>query len=135
MNHRAGSIAFGLAIGLLVAVLSYQWLTDPTNRVARSKEVSVVELSRGILNDTLGIQDLQIVDALAPQRKVGKVYVYPLENGWDISGYYRRDDDDRWHPFLMALDSELSLRSLRVQDSNDFLAQRAATDPLLEVRQ
>ncbi len=135
MNHRVGSIVFGLAIGLLVAVLSYQWLTDPTNRVARNKEVSVVELSRGILNDTLGIHDLQIVDALAPQRKVGKVYVYPLENGWDISGYYRRDDDDRWHPFLMALDSELSLRSLRVQDSNDFLAQRAATDPLLEVQQ
>ncbi len=135
MNHRAGSVVFGLAIGLLVAVLSYQWLTDPSNRVARNKEVSVVELSRGILNDALGIHDLQIVDALAPQRKVGKVYVYPLENGWDISGYYRRDDDDRWHPFLMALDSELSLRSLRVQDSSDFLAQRAATDPLLEVQQ
>ena len=135
MNHRAGSIVFGLAIGLLVAVLSYQWLTDPSNRVARNKEVSVVELSRGILNDTLGIQDLQIVDALAPQRKVGKVYVYPLENGWDISGYYRRDDDDRWHPFLMTLDSELSLRSLKVQDSDKSLAQRAATDPLLEVQQ
>ncbi len=135
MNHRAGSIVFGLAIGLLVAVLSYQWLTDPTNRAERDEEVNVVELSRGILSDALGIQDLQIVDALAPQRKVGKVYVYPLENGWDISGYYRRDDDDRWHPFLMALDSELSLRSLRVQDSNEFLAQRAATDPLLEVQQ
>jgi len=135
MNHRAGSVVFGLAIGLLVAVLSYQWLTDPSNRVARNKEVSVVELSRGILNDALGIHDLQIVDALAPQRKVGKVYVYPLENGWDISGYYRRDDDDRWHPFLMTLDSELSLRSLKVQDSDKSLAQRAATDPLLEVQQ
>ena len=135
MNHRAGSIVFGIAAGLLVAVLSYQWLTDPTNRAERDEEVNVVELSRGILSDALGIQDLQIVDALAPQRKVGKVYVYPLENGWDISGYYRRDDDDRWHPFLMALDSELSLRSLRVQDSNEFLAQRAATDPLLEVQQ
>ena len=96
--------------------------------------MSVVELSRGILNDTLGFHDLQIVDALAPQRKVGKVYVYPLESGWDISGYYRRDDDDRWHPFLMALDSELSLRSLKVQDSDSSLAQRAATDPLLEVQ-
>ena len=135
MNHRAGSIVFGLAIGLLVAVLSYQWLTDPSNRMERNKEVSVVELSRGILNDTLGIHDLQIVDALAPQRRVGKVYVYPLENGWDVSGYYRRDDDDRWHPFLMALDTDLSLRSLKVQDSDNSLAQRAATDPLLEVQQ
>lgn len=135
MNHRAGSIIFGIAIGLLIAVLSYQWLTDPTNRAARIEEVNVVELSRGILNDTLGIHELQIVDALAPQRKVGKVYVYPLENGWDVSGYYRRDDDDRWHPFLMALDTELSLRSLRVQDSDNGLAQRAANDPLLEVQQ
>lgn len=135
MNHRAGSIVFGIAAGLLVAVLSYQWLTDPTNRAERAEEVNVVELSRGILNDTLGIQELQIVDALAPQRKVGKVYVYPLENGWDVSGYYRRDDADRWHPFLMVLDTELSLRSLRVRDSDNSLAQRAATDPLLEVRQ
>ena len=135
MNHRAGSIVFGIAIGLLVAVLSYQWLIDPTNRAARNEEVNVVQLSRGLLNDTLGIHDLQIVDALAPQRRVGKVYVYPLENGWDVSGYYRRDDDDRWHPFLMALDTGLSLRSLKVQDSDNSLAQRAATDPLLEVQQ
>jgi len=134
MNHRAGSVVFGLAIGLLVAVLSYQWLTDPSHRVERNKEVSVVELSRGILKYTLGIHDLQIVDALAPQRKVGKVHVYPLESGWEISGYYRRDGDDRWHPFLMALDSELSLRSLKVQDFDNGLAQRAATDPLLEVQ-
>jgi len=135
MNHRAGSVVFGVAIGLLVAVLSYQWLTDSSRRVDRSKEVIVVELSRGILKDALGIHDLQIVDALAPQRKVGKVYVYPRENGWDISGYYRRDDDDRWHPFLMALNAELSLSSLKVRDSDNNLAQRAATDPLFEVQQ
>ena len=46
MNHRAGSIVFGIAIGLVVAVLSYQWLTDPTNRAARDEEVNVVQLSR-----------------------------------------------------------------------------------------
>jgi len=135
MNHRAGSVVFGVAIGLLVAVLSYQWLTDSSRRVERSKEVIVVELSRGILHDRLGIHDLQIVDALAPQRKVGRVYVYPRENGWDISGYYRRNDDDRWHPFLMALNAELSLSSLKVRDSDNNLAQRAATDPLFEVQQ
>jgi len=132
MNHRAGSVVFGLAIGLLVAVLSYQWLTDPSHRVERNKEVSVVELSRGILKYTLGIHDLQIVDALAPQRKVGKVYVYPLDSGWDISGYYRRDENDRWHPFLMTLDAELVVEHLKVRDNHQDMIKRAADDPKFE---
>jgi hypothetical protein len=75
-----------------------------------------------------------MVDALAPQRKVGKVYIYPLENGWELSGYYRRDDDDHWHPYLLALGSDLSLLSLRIQDADPGLGQIAAANPLVEVQ-
>ena len=92
-----------------------------------------MELSREILKHSLEIHDLQLVDPLAPQRKVGKVYIYPLENGWEISGYYRRDDDDRWHPYLLELSVELSLRSLKVGDADSGLAQIAAMNPLVEV--
>ena len=134
MNHRVGSIFFGLAIGLAIAVWSYQWVTDPDKRVEYEEQESVVAMSREILKRTLAIQDLQMVDALAPQRKVGKVYIYPLENGWELSGYYRRDDDDHWHPYLLALGSDLSLLSLRIQDADPGLGQIAAANPLVEVQ-
>jgi hypothetical protein len=134
MNHRVGSVVFGLAVGLAIAVGSYQWVTDPDKRVAHEEQEKVVALSREILKRTIAIQDLELVDPLAPQRKVGKVYIYPLENGWELSGYYRRDGDDRWHPFLMALSSDLSLLSLKVQDSDPGLAQIAAANPLVDVR-
>lgn len=133
MNHRVGSIVFGVFIGLAIAVLAYQWVTDPDKRVKHDEQERIVELSREILKHTLEIHDLQLVDPLAPQRKVGKVYIYPLENGWEISGYYRRDDDDRWHPYLLALSVELSLRSLKVRDADSGLAQIAAMNPLVEV--
>ena len=133
-NHRAGSIFFGLAVGLAIAVGSYQWVTDPDKRLEHEEQERVVELSREILKRTIAIHDLQVVDPLAPQRKVGKVYIYPVENGWELSGYYRRDDDDRWHPYLLALNSELLLRSLKVQDSDPGLAQIAAANPLVDVR-
>lgn len=133
MNHRVGSIVFGAVIGLAIAVLTYQWVTDPDKRVKHDEQERVVELSREILKHTLEIHDLQLVDPLAPQRKVGKVYIYPLENGWEISGYYRRDDDDRWHPYLLGLSVELSLRSLKVRDADSGLAQIAAMNPLVEV--
>ena len=133
MNHRVGSIIFGLVVGLAIAVLAYQWVTDPAKRLERAEQERVVELSREILQQTLAIHDLQVVDPLAPQRKVGKVYIYPLENGWELSGYYRRDDDDRWHPYLLELSSGLSLRSLKVRDTDGGLAQIAAMNPLVEV--
>ncbi len=133
MNHRVGSIIFGLVVGLAIAVLAYQWVTDPAKRLERAEQERVVELSREILQQTLAIHDLQLVDPLAPQRKVRKVYIYPLENGWELSGYYRRDDDDRWHPYLLVLSPALSLRSLKIRDTDGGLAQIAAMNPLIEV--
>ena len=133
MNQRTGSIIFGIAIGLIVAAWAFQWITDPGRRAQRVEEERVVEVSRAVLLEKLAIHDIELVDPLAPQRKVGKVYVYPLANGWEISGYYRRNDDDRWHPYLMALNAELSLQSLKVGDSDSGLAQLAAMDPTLEV--
>jgi len=49
----------------------------------------------------------------------------------EVSGYYRRDDSDRWHAFLMSLDDARNITHLKVQDSE--LAERASEDPKLEV--
>lgn len=130
MNHRIGSYVFALGVGVLVAFLSYRWITDPTPRLERAVQESVVLAARDHLTGTVADGDLEIVDPLTPDRKVGKVYVYRAGDGWEVSGYYRRSEDDSWHPFLMSLDATQSLLHLKVRDA--ALAQTAQEDARLD---
>ncbi len=129
---RPGSIVFGILVGLIVAFLSYQWITDPGKREQRVQQELAVNATRAFLREKLVVTELDIVDPLAPDRKVGKVYVYPADDGWEVSGYYRRDDRDEWHAYLALLDVDRSLQLLRVQDDDAALKQRAASDPAFE---
>ena len=129
VNSRRGGLLFGLAVGLLVAFLSYQWITDPAPRAERQLEEAVVIDARNHLIVQFGVGE--IVDPLSPNRKVGKSYVYRAGTGWEVSGYYRRDENDRWHAFLMSLDDARNVTLLKVQDNE--LAERASEDSMLEV--
>ncbi len=131
MNHRIGRNVFGFAVGIVVATLAYQWITDPNPRVERAQEEQAVEESRMLLGAIIAVEDIDIVDPLAPNRKVGKVYVYAEPPGWAVSGYYRRNDQDGWHPYLMTMTPEFGLHRLKVDD--EALADQAAADPRLEV--
>ncbi len=129
MNHRIGAVVFGVVVGLAVALFAYRWITDPEPRAARAQEERVVAAARLGLTEIVAAGELEIVDPLAPNRKVGKVYVYPEPPGWAVSGYYRRGDSDRWHPFLVTLREDLALDRLKVRDPR--LAGNR--DPRLEV--
>ena len=131
VSHQVGRIIFALLIGAMIAFLAYDWITDSAGRAERAAEESAVLAARAILIDRLAVEELQIVDPLAPQRKVGKVYVYREAPGWAVSGYYRRGEQDRWHPYLLTLLEDHSLQKLKVQDVE--LLQRAATDLRLKV--
>jgi hypothetical protein len=133
MNHRIGRAVFAIGVGLIVASFSYQWITNPEGREERALQVNVVETAREALKAVIGSASLEIVDPVSPNRKVGKAYVYPEGDAWSVSGYYRRSDGERWHPFLMSLDTQLELVSLKVQDSDAELLERARKDPSLEV--
>lgn len=78
---------------------------------------------------------IEIVDPLATDRSVGKSYIYPADNGWEVSGYYRRYTSDHWHPFLMTLDTNASLVSLAVRDDDESIAAAATDDPKFSVSQ
>lgn len=132
-KHRIGSIVFGIAVGIAVAAWSYQWISDPQKIAARQAEERAVLQSRELLAARLSLSDIQIVDPLATNRKVGKVYIYPNADGWDVSGYYRRNDDDRWHAYLLSISSNLALTSLKIDDDDPALAALAASDPLVDV--
>jgi len=73
--------------------------------------------SRVLLQTTLAIGSLQVVDPLAPDRVVGKTYVYPAGTAWEVSGFYRRNAQDLWHPYLLTLDASLGLLHLKISDS------------------
>jgi hypothetical protein len=129
MKQRSGALLFGIGVGLVLAFMSYQWITNPAPRAERQLEEAVVLDARNYLIEQLGV--VEIVDPLAPGRAIGKSYVYRASAGWEVSGYYRRDDSDRWHAFLMSLDDARNVTHLKVQDSQ--LAERASEDPMLEV--
>lgn len=129
----SGSLLFGLAVGLVVAVIAYRWITSPEMRSQRLLEEAVVAESRLLLTDRLQLPDPEIVDPLAPKRSVGKTYVYPAEHGWEVSGFYRRNAGDDWHAYLIQLDAERRLLHLRVQDDDPVIRRLAARDAALEV--
>jgi hypothetical protein len=131
MNHRIGRIVFSLGIGLIVAIFAYRWIVDPAPRAERELQESVVATSRDLLVEKLAIGDIEIVDAIAPDRKIGKTYVYRANQGWELSGFYRRNENDLWHPYLMLLDNSAALIHLKVSDG--ALLDRASDDAALEV--
>jgi hypothetical protein len=133
MQQRKGGIIFALGVGLLVAVFSYRWLVDSQPREERQLQERVVLESRDLLREIIAAGPLVIVDPLAPARKVGKVYIYPAAVGWEISGYYRRNENDLWHPYLVQLDENLVLTQLKISDQDPALIERGKNDPLLEV--
>jgi hypothetical protein len=131
MNHRIGRVIFAFGVGLVVAFYSYQWITDPEPRAERAAEEQVVERSRIELRSLLAEDSLELVDPLSPDRKVGKVYVYAEGPGWAVSGYYRRSEQDPWHPYLMTLTDDLEFVRLKAKDA--LLLNQAAGDARLEV--
>jgi hypothetical protein len=133
MNHRIGKSVFAILVGLMVAGIAYQWITNPDGREQRVIQVAVVEAARAELKSVIEAEALEIVDPLSPNRKVGKVYVYPEGEDWAVSGYYRRGEGDRWHPYLMGLASDRTMSTLKIQDRDQRLTERAAMDPMLEV--
>lgn len=127
-NHRVGGLIFAVTVGLIVAFLSYRWITDPAPRMERQLQERAVYSARNHLQNIVGTE-LELVDPIATDRKVGKVYVYRVDNGWEVSGFYRRSPDDEWHPFLMSLTADTALVNLKVQDP----ALSANANPMVDV--
>lgn len=134
MNHKVIRIVIALVIGMGIALYSYDRITDPLPRQQRAQEEAVVVVAGDILKNIVAPDsELQIVDPLRPDRNIGKVYVYPTDSGWDVSGHYRRNEQEPWHPWLMSVDSSMQLQKLLVRDSNPEFAVQAAQDPRIEI--
>jgi len=123
-------LVVAFSVGLLVSYGSFQWLTDTERPERRAEEEAVVKASRAILLSYIDSEDLAVSDALDRVRAAGKVYVFPTERGWELSGHYQRAGEKIWHDFLMQLDKDLRLERLSVNDDDARLRALAKSDPL-----
>ncbi len=112
-DHRVGRAVFATVTGLVVAWFAFQWITDPVPRAQRQAEEAAVLAARALLAAEVGATGLELVDPLAPNRKVGKVYVYAESPGWAVSGYYRHGEEERWSPYLVRMTGDLAPHSIR----------------------
>lgn len=134
MKHRIISLVIAFAFGLFLALYTFERISDPQRGLERAREEAVVLSAREILKSYVSRgRDIEIVDPLQTNRAVGKAYIYPTDDGWEVSGHYRRDESDDWHPFLMALDSNVQLLSLAVRDDDDRLGAAAIEDSRLSI--
>jgi len=129
VNHRIMGLIFAFGVGLAVSYCSYQWISNPDRGEQRAIEEAVVLESREILRSYVSAGELiHISDPLNRVREAGKVYVYPTQTGWELSGHYQRDGERGWCPFIMHLDSESRLVSLAVMDDDPATVARARND-------
>ena len=90
INHRIVSLVFAFGVGLLVSYLSYQWITNPDRAAIRAVEEGVVRESRQILESYVGDnQKIEISDPLDRVREAGRVYLFPIDDGWEIGAVYK----------------------------------------------
>ena len=130
---RITGLLIAAGAGILLSWYAYERVTDPLPRLERQREEAVVLRARDLLRGYVALSaELEIVDPLARNRVAGKVYIYPVEDGWQVSGHYRRPGDVFWRPWLMTLDREHGLRSLKVEDGHPAILARAAGDPRFE---
>lgn len=135
-HHRTISWVVAFAIGIFLALYSFEKISDPEPALQRAREEAVVLSAREILKSYVPAEEeLEIADPLAPNRIAGKAYISPVENGWEVSGHYRRNASDRWHPFLMSLDTKVELISLSVRDADEKIAAAAEDDAKFSVSQ
>lgn len=135
-QHRIIRLVIAFAIGIFLALYSFERITDPEPAMQRAREEAVVLSARAILKSHVSADtEIQIVDPLATDRSVGKAYIYPTESGWEVSGHYRRHGSDSWHAFLMSLDSNAQLVALSVRDDDEKVVAAARDNPKLSVSQ
>ncbi len=133
-HHRIIRLVVAFAIGIFLALYSFERISDPEPALQRAREEAVVLSAREILKSYVSTgMEIEIVDPLATDRSVGKSYIYPTDKGWEVSGHYRRYASDRWHAFLMSLDTNVKLVSLTVRDDDEKIAAVARDDPKFSV--
>ena len=121
-KYTLGQIIFALTVGSLAASVVYFSSISPDISIQRENEEAVIKKSEKLFMTLLQMPSTtQMIHPLNPDRDVGKSYIYPLDGDWQISGFYRRSQNEEWRGWLINLDESLDLIEIRVQGAiNEF---------------
>jgi hypothetical protein len=85
-RHRIIRLVIAFAIGIFLALYSFERISDPEPGMQRAREEAVVLAARELLKSHVSPDtEIEIVDPLATNRSVGKAYIYPTDSGWELS--------------------------------------------------
>jgi len=120
LRHRIAALVFALAFGLGVASLAYHWATNPLPREQRAREEAMVLQARSAIIARMGnAPELQLSDPLRPNRVAGKSFIYPVDEGWEVSGHYRAGAAGPWRPWLVTLGRDGRLVAISIDGASD----------------
>lgn len=129
-GQRVTGFVIALSLGIGLSLYAYRLATDATPQRERQREEAAVAEARRILGRYVGVAgELEIVDPLQRNPAAGKTYIYPADGGWQVSGHYRRPPAVDWRPWLMTLDADRRLESLKVRDDEPRVRALARIDP------
>ena len=132
MKHKFLKIIIFLILFIAALIYTYKNVYEPISVNQRGDEIQIIHITRSIIKSYIDISpDIEIIDPLNPNRKIGKSYIFPSDNGWEISGYYKKTDYDNWHPWLISLNSVNELVSITVKDDNLRINKKSIEDPFL----
>ena len=123
VKYTINQKVFAVIIGLTISYYAYKWVVDPAPRLQRQAEERIVSHARKSVFQLLELtEQTKVIDPLNPNKKVGKTYLAPNDNGWQVSGYLRRDEAEPWYPWLISLDNNLDIVELRIQGDKSLFA-------------
>tara|TARA_B100001105_G_scaffold50458_1_gene38034 strand:+ start:208 stop:618 length:411 start_codon:yes stop_codon:yes gene_type:complete len=134
MKHKFLKIIIFLILFIAALTYTYRNVYEPISVNQRGGEIQIIHITRSIIKSYIDISsDIKIIDPLNPNRKIGKSYIFPSDNGWEISGYYKKTDRDNWHPWLISLNSTNELVSIAVKDDSPRIKKKSIEDPFLSI--
>ena len=132
MKHQFLRIIIFLILFIAAITYTYRKVYEPISVNQREDEIQIIHITRSIIKSYIDISsDIEIIDPLNPNRKIGKSYIFPSDNGWEISGYYKKSGHDNWHPWLISLNSANELVSIAVKDDDSGINKKSIEDPFL----
>jgi hypothetical protein len=82
-SHRLTKVLVAFGLGFAQAQFAFHLATNARSPETRAREEAMVHLARDNLTRHVASDGpLEIVDPLAPNRAIGKVYIYPSNDGF-----------------------------------------------------
>lgn len=133
-KYTIKQIIFALTIGFALSWTVYQSTVKPPYQAQRQLEEKIIKKANILLIESLQLPvGIEVIDPINPDKDVGKTYISPENEKWQISGYYRRSEMDDWHPWLMNLDQDLLFIELSVQDSPYLFSEEILSNKSISI--